>query len=70
MVNRIRHYRQSMGMTLQGLAEAAGSTKAYIWQIEQKENPQPSVQLGIRLAKALGISVEHLFREDKEPSDG
>lgn len=50
-------------MTLQELAEKTGSRKAYMWQLENKENPQPTVQMGIKLARAFGISVEHLFRD-------
>lgn len=63
MPNRIKHYRESMGMTLQGLADAVGSRKAYMWQLENKKNPKPTVQMGIKLARAFGISVEHLFRD-------
>ncbi|WP_395175104.1 helix-turn-helix transcriptional regulator [Roseibium alexandrii] len=61
--NRIKHYRESMGMTLQGLADSVGSSKAYMWSLENKKNPKPTVQMGIKLARTFGISVEHLFRE-------
>ncbi len=50
-------------MTLQGLADSVGSSKAYMWSLENKKNPKPTVQMGIKLARTFGISVEHLFRE-------
>lgn len=62
MPNRVRQYRQSMGWTLEALAAKVGSSKAYIWQLENKADPDPGVKLSMRLAKAFGISVEHLFR--------
>lgn len=62
-MNRIKSYRTSFGWTLDELAQKVGSSKAYIWQLENKENPDPGVKLSIRLACAFGISVEHLFRE-------
>ncbi len=61
-MNRIRTYRKSMGWTLEQLAEHVGSSKAYMWQLENKDDPDPGVKLSIKLAKAFGISVEHLFR--------
>lgn len=48
-------------MTLQQLADAVGTSKAYIWQLEQKENPQPRVGLAVRIANALGAQVSSIF---------
>jgi len=63
MPNRIKSYRESFGWTLEELAKDVGSSKAYIWQIERKPDPNPSVKFSMKLAKAFGISVEHLFRD-------
>jgi DNA-binding XRE family transcriptional regulator len=61
-VNRIKSYRQGFGWTLEQLAEKVGSSKAYMWQLENKDDPDPGVKLSIKLAQAFGVSVEHLFR--------
>lgn len=61
-MNRIKSYRQGFGWTLEQLAEKVGSSKAYMWQLENKDDPDPGVKLSIKLAQAFGVSVEHLFR--------
>lgn len=69
-MNHIRTYRESMGWTLAELAKRVGSTKAYMWQLENKPDPDPGVKLSMRLARAFGVSVEHLFRDSiKEPKE-
>lgn len=67
---KLRKRRTEMGFTLDGLAEKVGSTKAYIWQLENKKPAKPSGEMLIKLAKALEISAEFLI-DDKslEPSD-
>ena len=61
--NRLRYFRKRAGLTLQQLEDQVGSSKAYMWQLENKENPQPTLQMGIKLARAFGVSVELLFCE-------
>ncbi len=65
--NRLREYRQkSGGLTQQGLADMAGVTRQSIISIEQGKY-RPTVELALRLARALGCSVEDLFQlTDKE----
>ena len=60
--NRIREHREASGLTLQCLAEKVGSKKSYMWQLENKPDPDPGVKLGIKLARALGTTVEELFK--------
>lgn len=61
LLNRIREHRERAGFTLQGLAEDVGSTKSYMWQLENKPDPDPGVKLGVKLARAFGTTVEELF---------
>lgn len=68
MANALKKYRLGSGFTLEELADKVGSSKAYMWQIENKDDPDPGVKLAIKLATAFGISVENLFRDAvKEP---
>lgn len=61
MTNHLRRLRLAAGeMTQQDLAERTGVTRQTILSIE-KGNYNPSVELALRLAKALGTTVEALF---------
>jgi DNA-binding XRE family transcriptional regulator len=52
-------------LTQEDLAKKVGVTRQTVLAIE-KGNYAPSVILAIRLAKALGCTVEDLFDEDPE----
>ena len=60
--NRIREHRKASGLTLQCLAEKVGSSKSYMWQLENTPDPNPGVKLGIKLARAFGTTVEEFFK--------
>lgn len=54
-------------MTLDVLAAAAGMSKSYLWELENKESPRPSAEKLDALAKILGRPVSY-FLEGEEPS--
>jgi putative molybdopterin biosynthesis protein len=58
--NRLREYRRRAGLTQQALAELAGVTRQTVGGIEAGRYG-PSVEVGLRLARALGCRVEDLF---------
>lgn len=58
---RLRSLRKAQSLTLQNLADAAGCTKAYIWELESRPGPRPSAQRMIDMARALGTTVEVLM---------
>lgn len=63
--NHLRRFRFDAGeMTQQALAERVGVTRQTILSIE-KGNYNPSVELALRLAAALGTTVEALFALDE-----
>lgn len=68
--NRIRYYRESLGMTQEELAKKAGydsnNPRSTISKIEKGKNdiPQSKVRL---FADAFGITVSELVNIDKEP---
>jgi len=60
--NHLRKFRkQAGGLTQQGLANLAGVTRQSIISIEQGKY-RPTVELALRLARALGCTVEDLFQ--------
>lgn len=64
--NEVRRRRVLADLTQQELADRVGVTRQTILSIE-KGRYRPTVELALRLASALGVSVEDLFQlEDGE----
>ncbi len=64
---RLRRLREAKGLTLQQVADAAGCTKAYIWELEMKGGQQrPSAERIQAIAKVLGVTMEDVMGEPIE----
>ncbi len=64
MDNRVRYFRFMRGeMSQAALAELVGVSRQTIVAIE-RGNYNPSVELALRLGRALGTTVEELFTLD------
>ena len=61
MGERIRALRKERGYTLDQLARASGSSKSYIWELENKAPPRPSAEKLARIAEALDTTVDALI---------
>lgn len=59
----IRQYRKEKGFSQDRLSKAAELAYNTIVKIESGENPNPTVETLERIAKALGVSIEKLFKE-------
>lgn len=59
--HRIKELRQAKGLTLDQLAEMTGSSKSYIWELENKNPPRPSAEKLSAIATVLGVTVDYLF---------
>lgn len=67
---KLRRIRTGRGRTLEELAEAVGSSKAYIWQLENKKNAKPSAELLLRIADYLNESPNFFLDDSQdEPSE-
>ena len=60
---RLRRLREAKGLTLQQVADEAGCTKAYVWELEMREGQRPSAERVRGLAKALGVTMEDIMGE-------
>lgn len=60
---RLRRLREAKGFTLQQVADAAGCTKAYIWELEKKPGQKPSAARVQAIAKFLDVTMEDLMGE-------
>ena len=61
---KIRSLRQARSLTLDRLADASGSSKSYLWELENKDPPRPSADKLAGIARALGVTVDYLLGED------
>ena len=60
LLNRIKEYRTERGLTQAELAELVGVTRKTVNTVENGVFT-PSALLAIKLARALGATVEQLF---------
>ena len=58
---RINYVRTQQGFTLERLAERAGVSKSFIWEVEHDRSGISGNRL-LQVADALGASVEYLLR--------
>jgi len=65
---RIRDIREEKGYTLEKLAGKAGVSKSFLWEVEQDKTGISGERL-LRLANALGASLDFLLRGEPAPKD-
>lgn len=63
LASRIRMERERASLTLDELAERAGISKTYLWELEHDEKGQkkPSADVLLRLSKELSLSIAELL---------
>lgn len=59
--DKIRELRKEKKLTLDKLAELTGSSKSYIWELENKNPPRPSGEKIGKIASVLGVTAEYLL---------
>lgn len=68
--NKIKAERKKLGLTLEKLAEEIDSSKSYVWELENKDDINPTADKISKLAAALKVSVDYLINnEQHEPTD-
>jgi putative transcriptional regulator len=67
MENRIREFREELGLTQQGLATMTGVSRQTIISLENGRY-NPSILLAFRIARLFGRHIEEVFvyREENE----
>lgn len=61
--DKIRRCRKQKGLTLEQLAKATGSSKTYMWELENRDLRRPSARILSSIAEVLGVSLEYLLDE-------
>ena len=61
---RIRLERKRYGMTQKELADRSHISKTAMNDLEQGRTRDPSLSVATRIARALGLSLDHLVQEE------
>ncbi|MHB0929515.1 MAG: helix-turn-helix domain-containing protein [Candidatus Nanopelagicales bacterium] len=61
--NKISTLRKQKNLSLSRLAEMAESSKSYIWELENTDNPKPSAEKISKIAAVLEVTTEFLLTE-------
>lgn len=63
---KIREARKKQNFSLDKLADLIDSSKSYVWELENKDNINPTADKLSKLANALKVSVEYLLNDQQE----
>lgn len=66
--NNVKKYREIHDFTLQQVADAAGTSKSYVWAVERGEC-EISMQKAYAIASALGECVVDVFPDKNKYKD-
>jgi transcriptional regulator with XRE-family HTH domain len=66
---KLRRIRSEKSITLEDLASSVGSSKAYVWQLENKKNAKPSADLLLKIANFLGQSPDFFLDDSRDEPD-
>ena len=67
---KLRDLRKARKLTLDKLAELAGLSKSYLWELENRESQRPSAEKLTALADVLGVGLAYFIEDDKrEPEE-
>lgn len=67
--DKIRDLRKEKKLTLDKLAELTGSSKSYIWELENKNPPRPSAEKLSKIAEQLGVTIEYLLDDQNKVTE-
>ena len=56
----VREKRKAKRLTLQQVAGMAGTSKSYVWELENGRVPNPGFMHCIYIAYAIGVSMEEM----------
>jgi len=63
---KVRKLRKDKRWTLEELSNKLGTTKNYVWQLENKSPARPSGKLLLRIADILEVSPDFLIDDEEE----
>lgn len=67
--DKLRAHRQKLGYSLDELARLSGSSKSYLWELENRETSKPSAEKLTKIAEVLEVTSGYLLDEKAEMDD-
>jgi len=67
--DKIRTLRKEKKLSLEQLAELTDSSKSYIWELENKDDPKPSAEKIGKIATVLEVTTEFLLSDSTSTPD-
>ncbi len=61
---KIRQLRKEKGLSLDQLATLAETSKSYLWELENRETANPTMDKVSKIADKLGVTAEFLLNDD------
>ena len=68
--DKLRDHRKKLGYSLDDLARLSGSSKSYLWELENRDQRKPSAEKLAKIAEVLRVTTEYLLDERAEMDDG
>ncbi|MBF0311615.1 MAG: helix-turn-helix transcriptional regulator [Magnetococcales bacterium] len=66
---KIRLLRKEKKLTLEQIGALTGSSKSYLWELEQGRIPTPSAEKLQRIAQALDVTASFLVDDERDKPD-
>ena len=63
---KIRQLRKEKGLSLDQLAAMAETSKSYLWELENRETANPTMDKVSKIAEKLGVTAEFLLNDGQE----
>lgn len=60
LASRLKELRLSSGKSLQEVADAVGTSKPHLWELERGSSNNPSLELVKKLANYFGVKIDYL----------
>jgi transcriptional regulator with XRE-family HTH domain len=67
--DKIRTLRKQKGLSLDQLATLTDSSKSYMWELENKDDPKPSAEKIGKIAAVLEVTTECLLSASETTPD-
>lgn len=61
---KLREHRKRKGYSLDELATLSGSSKSYIWELENRDTRKPSAEKLTGIAAVLEVTTDYLLDEN------
>ncbi len=69
MKDNIKYYREKNAITKSELARRIGVSPSYITMLENGEKNNPSLEIQLKIASVLNVSIEDIFTESLTEKD-